>query len=368
MSDIAYSIPARDASPSLPIPWRFHRNRPAMAVVILAALIFAIGRAFSIEAPLSVGPIAMTVSDMEQSVAFYTNVLTFRKIADREFHNPAMDKLFGLFGARVRVVNLRLGDEELELMEFRNFSGRPIPTDSQSNDQWFQHIAIVVSDMDEAVKRLGEHRVKPTSVAAQKLPDWNPNAGGIRAFYFRDPDNHNLEVIYFPPGKGDPRWQTVRTGTGQSPFLGIDHTAIVVTDTDRSLRFYRDTLGFRVAGESRNWGIEQEYLNHIEGARLRITGLRAATGPGVEFLEYEKPGPGRPFPKDTRPSDIVHWQTSVRYSQLAPVAAALSSARSRWISRDVVTLPQSLPWSGEAVLLRDPDGHPLFVNSRTGGL
>ncbi|HEY5753637.1 MAG TPA: VOC family protein [Chthoniobacterales bacterium] len=333
----------------------------AAALLLSAVLIRGAG-------PLAVGPISITVSDMEQSVAFYTNVLTFRKIADRDLHNPAMDKLFGLFGARVHVVKLRLGDEELELMEFRNFPGRPVPIDSQSNDQWFQHIAIVVNDMDAAVRRLEAHRVKPTSVAAQKLPDWNPNAGGIRAFYFRDPDNHNLEVIYFPPGKGDPRWQTVRTGTGQSPFLGIDHTAIVVTDTDRSLRFYRDTLGFRVAGESRNWGIEQEYLNHIEGARLRITGLRAGSGPGIEFLEYEKPNPGRPFPNDTRPSDIVHWQIGVRFSQLGPVAAALSGNRSRWISIDVVTLPQSLPWSGEAVLLRDPDGHALLVNSPKGDL
>ena len=32
-------------------------------------------------------------------------------------------------------------------------------------------------------------------------------------------------------------------------FLGIDHTAIVVDDTDASLRFYRDTLGLTVAGD-----------------------------------------------------------------------------------------------------------------------
>ncbi|MGH8047803.1 MAG: VOC family protein [Chthoniobacterales bacterium] len=252
----------------------------------LLALVFVVcASAFGVEPPVSVGPIAVTVSDMDRSVAFYTRVLTFRKIADREFHDPAVDKLFGLFGARIRVVDLKLGTEILELMEFRNVAGNPVPLDSQSNDQWFQHIAIVVSDMDAAVKRLEKHRVKPTSVAPQRLPDWNPNAAGIQAFYFRDPDNHNLEVISFPAGKGDPRWQKARRGL----FLGIDHTAIVVADTERSLRFYRDKLGFRVAGESRNSGIEQEYLNHVRGARLRITGLRAASGPGIEFLEYEKP-------------------------------------------------------------------------------
>ena len=52
--------------------------------------------------------------------------------------------------------------------------------------------------------------------------------------------------------------------------------AIVVADTDVSLAFYRDALGMRVAGSSENYGSEQEHLNNIFGARLRITALRAA--------------------------------------------------------------------------------------------
>ena len=38
-------------------------------------------------------------------------------------------------------------------------------------------------------------------------------------------------------------------------FLGIDHTAIAVDDTNVSLRFYRDTLGMQVAGESENYDV-----------------------------------------------------------------------------------------------------------------
>lgn len=323
----------------------------------LLALIFVVcAPAFGVERAVSVGPIAVTVSDMDRSVAFYTKVLTFRKIADREFHDPAVDELFGLFGARIRVVDLKLGAEVLELMEFKNIAGNPVPLDSQSNDRWFQHVAIVVRDMDAAVKRLEKHRVKPTSVAPQRLPGWNPDAAGIQAFYFRDPDNHNLEVISFPPGKGDPRWQKARLGL----FLGIDHTAIVVADTERSLRFYRNELGFRVAGESRNSGIEQEYLNHVRGARLRITGLRAASGPGIEFLQYEKPGVGRPFPADATPADLTHWQTTIRYAdpdRFAQLAESRAGSRVKG-----VTLPASSPWRGTGTLVRDPDGHALFVN------
>ena len=42
----------------------------------------------------------------------------------------------------------------------------------------------------------------------------------------------------------------------------------------------------RVAGESENYGTEQEHLNNVFGAHLRITSLRSSSGIGIEFLEY----------------------------------------------------------------------------------
>jgi hypothetical protein len=83
----------------------------------------------------------------------------------------------------------------------------------------------------------------------------------------------------------------------------------VVRDTDASLMFYRDTLGLEVVGESENYGTEQEHLNHVFGARLRITTLRAAHGPGLELLEYLALRDGRPIPADVRANDLLHWQT-----------------------------------------------------------
>ncbi len=65
------------------------------------------------------------------------------------------------------------------------------------------------------------------SSGPQRLPDWNKNAGGIRAFYFRDPDGHPLEILQFPADKGNPKWHDANGRL----FLGIDHTAIVISDT-----------------------------------------------------------------------------------------------------------------------------------------
>jgi catechol 2,3-dioxygenase-like lactoylglutathione lyase family enzyme len=94
-------------------------------------------------------------------------------------------------------------------------------------------------------------------------------------------------------------------------FRGIDHTAIVVTDTDSSLHFYRDSLGMRLVGASENYGTEQEHLNNVFGAYLRITALRAESGPGVELLEYLSPRDGSSFPADEHANDVVHRQTLV---------------------------------------------------------
>ena len=240
--------------------------------------------------------VGVTVSDLDRAVDFYTGVLSFRKISESEVDGEAWEHLYGVFGLRMRTARLQLGDEYLDLMQFLAPEGRPLPVDSRSNDRWFQHVAIIVSDMDRAYAHLRKHKVRHASSGPQRLPDWNKNAGGIRAFYFRDPDGHALEILNFPEDKGNPKWRR----KSDDLFLGIDHTAIVISDTDASLRFYRDALGLAVAGESENYGTEQEHLNNVFGARLRITALRGATGPGIEFLEYLAPRDGRPYPADAK--------------------------------------------------------------------
>jgi hypothetical protein len=62
--------------------------------------------------------------------------------------------------------------------------------------------------------------------------------------------------------------------------------------------------GLRIAGTSENWRIEQERLSAVPGARVRITGLRAQAGPGIELLHYLTPTDGRPPPPNARPEDL----------------------------------------------------------------
>jgi catechol 2,3-dioxygenase-like lactoylglutathione lyase family enzyme len=320
-------------------------------LLLLAAALVAARALFADGPVVAVDSVGLTVSDLDRSLDFYTRVLPFRKVSEQEVAGEAWERLEGVFGARIRIARLALGEESLVLTEFLAPKGRPAPPDARSNDRSFQHVAIVVSDMEKAYAHLRAHKVTHASTGPQRLPDWNPNAGGIQAFYFKDPDGHPLEIIWFPKGKGDPRWQR----DGAPLFMGIDHTAIVVADTETSLKFWRDTLGLKVAGASENYGTEQEHLNNVFGARLRITGLRAAKGPGIEFLEYLSPRDGKPYPGDEKANDLVHWQTRLVVEKAKDAESAVRRARSPLVSPGAVEVPSA----GAALVIRDPDGHAV---------
>lgn len=330
----------------------------ALRYVALAIFILAIRPGLHGQQPLvrAVGPIGITVSDMDRSLDFYMRVLHFSKVSDEEFSGEAWEHLKGVFGLRIRVARMQLGEEQIELTEYLTPRGRPVPGDSRSNDRWFQHIAIIVRDMDAAYAWLRQNKVQYASSGPQTLPAWNKNAGGIRAFYFRDPDDHVLEILWFPPDKGLARWHR----PGNDVFMGIDHSAIVVADTEASVRFYRDMLGMHVAGESENYGMEQEHLNNIFGAHLRITALRAASGPGVELLEYLAPRDGRPLPPDLHANDLAHWEIDLLASSANQPASLLKAAA------PISSAAQEVTWNNQHVrefLLKDPDGHALALIS-----
>ena len=341
------------------------RSARRMVAVIALLLLNVVPRALAQEQPApvdGVDAIGITVSDMDRAVDFYSRVLSFEKVSDTEVAGENFEHLEGVFGLRMRIVRMRLGDEFIELTEYLAPKGRPIPADSRSNDRWFQHIAVIVSDMDKAYAWLRQNKVQYASSGPQRLPDWNKNAAGIAAFYFKDSDDHPVEVLQFPPDKGQEKWHRPRSDA--KVFLGIDHTAIVVSDTDASIKFYRGLLGMRVAGESENYGTEQEHLNNVFGARLRITALRGESGPGIELLEYLTPRDGRPFPADERANDVVHRQTILVTGNAEAAASQLKTSKVTFVSSGAVPNPMEKLGFKKAFLVRDPDGHAVEIEEK----
>src|SRR5580700_4863706 len=194
--------------------------------------------------------VTLVVSDLDRAEDDY--VRTFGcDVEQRGDIDPALIRVLCIRQARGRRSVLRLGRERIELLEFTDTAGRPYPPDSTSTDLWFQHVAIAVTDMREAHQRVvANRRFRPISRAGPvRLPD---SSGGVTAFKFRDHDGHPLELLAFPRRRVPARWHAA------GPFLGVDHTALAVSDTARSTRFFQSVFGFGTGTRSENSGPEQD--------------------------------------------------------------------------------------------------------------
>ena len=119
---------------------------------------------------IKISAIALTVADIDLSVKFYTQGLGFGVVDDLTFKPSSYDRLASIPKSRVRLVTLQLGEEYIELIEYLDLEAKPIPEDSQSNDLWFQHLAIVVRDIDRAYQHLQNFDIKPISKKPQTIP------------------------------------------------------------------------------------------------------------------------------------------------------------------------------------------------------
>jgi catechol 2,3-dioxygenase-like lactoylglutathione lyase family enzyme len=320
----------------------------AAVLVPLLALAFP-----ALAAVIKIDRISVTVSDLARTEKFYRDALGFQVVNRQTSDDPRLAHLLGVKGAKLRILVMRLGAERVEFIQFSK-SGRPYPKESRSPDLWFQHFAIVVSDMKNAYRHLQQVGISPISIGGpQRLP---PQNGRVEAFKFRDPDGHPLELLHFPPGQGGAVWHE---RPAEQLFLGIDHSAIGVADTARSKAFYADLLGMVPTYEVTNRGPIQEALDGTFNAVVQITGLkpRASDGPGIEFLDYRTPPTGRPAPPDTQSNDVVHVHLIMRVDDLDQAVQVLDRQGGRMVSPGIVTLA-----GGErAVMVRDPDGHMLML-------
>jgi catechol 2,3-dioxygenase-like lactoylglutathione lyase family enzyme len=281
----------------------------------------------------SIAGISRVVADLGRSESFYRSALGFAALS-RTAPDLEVLRALGLRETGAREARMRLGSEEITLVQF-DARGREYPPDSRSDDLWFQHLAIVVSDMDAAYQHLRSNaHWRPISTdGPQTLRASN---GGVRAFKFRDPDGHPLELLWLPPDRGRAVWQSARQAHAAAlPFLGIDHSALAVSSTRRSLAFYR-SLGLHITARSINAGPAQSRLDGLEAAQVRVTGLRPASleGPGIELLAYR------------------------------PRGRAMEGG---WITLNAVTAGGAAGRIAKICALVDPDGHRIVLRSQGVG-
>ena len=300
---------------------------------------------------IRIASVALVVDDITEAELFFEEAFDFvtleRRIGDR-----AQAELYGVPDARVRETIMALDEQRLSLLAFEA-PGAPYPRGSTSTDLWFQHFAIIVSDMDAAYARLtASKRFTPISEDGPiLLPE---SSGGVTAFKFRDGDGHPLELLAFPAGKGPEPWESKR---GDGLFLGIDHTAISVSDTARSIAFFERALGLSLGQQTENEGIEQARMDAVPDARVTVSGLMPkAAPPHLELLGYHV-GSRRPISGATTSRDLAATHAVLETPDLAAVVDALERIDARFVSPGIVTQADGAP----AIMVLDPDGHRFVV-------
>lgn len=302
-----------------------------------------------------VARISLTVAELAASEEFYVDVFGFELVAKRTYGGPAFSKLLGIPELSAQSSVLALGHEQIELVSFQP-PGRTYPSGSNSADLWFQHFALVVADMREAFTKL-RRRTDFTPISRDGPELLPANTGGVTAYKFRDPDGHPLELSYFPPGVGAPVWQSPRAG---SVFLGIDHSALSVSDTQASIAFYGGLLGMDVTFRSVNIGPEQERLDGLASDGVEITVLQPGFrgGPHLELLGYR--GVASRRPNGTRANDIAATRTILETDNIAHLLGDLAAAGVPFCTSGAGDRPG--PACAE-VLTRDRDGHLLHFTA-----
>ena len=258
----------------------------------------------------------LVTADLVRLTRFYAEVLGFAPHGAPAPIGAEEMTVLELTG-RGRRQTLTLGAQTVALDEFE-MAGAPYFSASNAASLWFQHLALVVDDMEAAYRRLlGTAAI--SEGGPQRLP---ASSGGVRAFKFRDPDGHPLELLRFPAQSTPKAWQGKRGQAGQIG-LGIDHSAISVGDIDTSTEFYAG-LGLAARERGHNAGPEQQRLDGLADVQVVVAPMSPAVAPPhLELLGYQVPR-----------------------GEAGPALRANDIAASRVVWR-----------SGPAALLRDPDGH-----------
>ena len=315
--------------------------------------------------PGKIKSIAQTTKNIDEQMRWYSETLGFKAGKREILEGKWLNELLGISDAVVDRVILHLGDEELELWEFQkkadlnnnNFEGEVIPVDSKSNDLWFQHICIVVKDIEEAFRK-GADKSAQISSRPQTLPEWNTGAANIKAVKFKDIHGHSLELLNFPEDKGDIRWHKNQIDL----FKGIDHTAIGVSDTQKSIEFYNGILNLELVGQGTNYGKEQDEMDGLENTKVLISTLRPSNhGMGIELLDYQLPNQKRRPRINPKTTDLNEWRVILLVENLRDIYTRLKSSNSSKSLGSIVSIPENI-WGGvTACQIRDPDGHALLL-------
>ena len=144
------------------------------------------------------------------------------------------------------------------------------------------------------------------------------------------------------------------------PLLRLTHIGICVSDMERSLRFYRDLLGFRFEHELRVAGEPSDTLLRLKGVELHAVYLQR-DGVRIELLHFAAPAGPQPRSRPMNEHGLTHL--SFRVADLDATLTALRTAGERVLEETVIRFPEFRSAAGCIV---DPDGQLIELVQSPG--
>lgn len=135
----------------------------------------------------------ITVSDIDQALAFYRDALGLRVTMDFDLKSEEFDKIFEVQGSHARIVYF---DEGLEITYFYSpKDGKPL--NARTWDYGNTFLILEVDDLDKSYAELLKKGVK--FFAPPQLPKTEvPAEGKVKVAHVRAPDNVRMSLVELP--------------------------------------------------------------------------------------------------------------------------------------------------------------------------
>jgi predicted enzyme related to lactoylglutathione lyase len=168
----------------------------------------------------------------------------------------------------------------VELIDYKDIDRKPAHPRFQ--DPGAGNLAILVKDIDVVAARLKKAGAHVLTLAGGPVDIQGPDGTKIeKAFFVQDPDGFIVEVTQLTPL---PSYAANTTGN----VFGAS-VEITVADTDQTMKFYRDVLGFQLrANESFNANKLMADTAGVSGAAFRqSSGQIPGTAVRITFIEFK---------------------------------------------------------------------------------
>jgi catechol 2,3-dioxygenase-like lactoylglutathione lyase family enzyme len=207
-----------------------------------------------------------SVDDMDRSLAFYRDAVGLKPTfvlsafpSDKRTQNAQINALTNTPGASFRPVYFALpgNDYGFELLEFTGIERKPVRP--RLEDPGATFLILRVRNLDLALKKL-------TTAGATLVNAGNAPSKDVRSAFLRDPDGFYLLLE-------QPR--RVPASAPKGDIVGAS-VGMTVSDTEKTLRFYRDLLGLVSGKPARSADSDQNLgrLTGVTAAKIVVSSLK----------------------------------------------------------------------------------------------